>query len=84
MPFFECFHDRGRTDVQHPRGIAHAAGIHGPIDDLLLHGRRWPSVGIREEQRPPVLRARPAPIPLLPFRRRAMSDDIHAVAVGTV
>ena len=82
--FFEFFHDCGRTDVQHPRGIANAAGIHGHIHDLLLDVRRLPCVGIREEKCTPTIRARPAPIPLLPFRRCAMPNDIRAVAVGTV
>ena len=37
--FLEFFNDRGRADVQHPRRIANAAGIHGHIDDLLLDVR---------------------------------------------
>ena len=84
MPFFECFHDRGRTDVQHPRGIANAAGIHGHIHDLLLDVRRLPYVGVLEEKCTPTIRARPAPIPLLALPCRAMSHNIRTLTVGTV
>ena len=52
VPFFEFFHDCGRTHVQHPRGIANATRIHRHIDDLLLHLRRETGIGIRQEKHP--------------------------------
>jgi hypothetical protein len=84
MPFFEFFYDRGRTDGQYPRCIANAAGMQGHLDDLLLHVRRLPGVGLFQEKRPSAIRTRPAPIPLLTFRRRAMPDDISPVPVWTM
>jgi hypothetical protein len=39
MPFFLFVDHRGGADVQHPRGIANAAGVHRHIDDLLLDRR---------------------------------------------
>jgi hypothetical protein len=68
--------------MQHPCGIANAAGIQGHIDHLLLHLRRLPSVGILQEKRPPALWARPTPIPLLPLPCRAMAHNIDTVTVG--
>jgi len=44
----------------------------------------WPSVGIRQEKRASVIRARPAPIPLLPLPCRVVSHNIRPVTVGTV
>jgi hypothetical protein len=64
--------------------IEAAAGIQGHINDLSLDLRRLPGVGIREEKRASVIRARPAPIPLLVLPCRAMSHNIRAVTVRTV
>jgi hypothetical protein len=84
MPFFEFFYDRGRTDGQYPRCIANAAGMQGHLDDLLLHVRRLPGVGLFQEKRPSAIRTRPAPIPLLTFWSRALPDDISPVTVWTM
>src|SRR5215510_14058366 len=84
VPFFECFNNCGRTDVQHPCSIANATGIHRHVDYLLLDGRRLPGIGIFQEKRAPTLRARATPIALLAFRRGAMFDNIGPVAVGAV
>jgi len=85
VPFFEFFHNCARTDVQHPRRIANAAGIQGHIDDLLLDVRQLSGVGIRQEKRPSTPQeTRTAPIALLAFRGRAMSHNIRALAVGTM
>jgi hypothetical protein len=54
------------------------------IGDLLLARRRVSSVGIRQERRPAVLRARPALTPLLTLPCRAMSHYIRAVTVGAL
>jgi len=70
--------------VQHPRCITNAAGIQGHINDLSLDLRRLPGVGILEEKRASVIRARPAPIPLLALPCRAMSHNIRALTVRTV
>src|SRR5215510_11541288 len=68
VPFFAFFDDRGGTDVSHPRGIANAARIHRPIDDLLLDLRGETSVGILQKECPSTSSAtRPTPRALLPF-----------------
>src|SRR5262245_26684771 len=54
------------------------------IHNLALDVRRLPGVGIRQEKCTSVLRARPAPIPLLALPCRAMSHEIRALTVGTV
>src|SRR5438477_6246030 len=41
-------------------------------------------VGIRQEKRASVIRARPAPISLLPLPCRAMPHNIRALTVGTM
>src|SRR5215510_15906083 len=71
--------------MQHARGIANAAGIHGHIDDLLLDLRRLTGVAIRQQKGPSTsLAARPAPITLLAFRGQAMLDNIGPLAIGAV
>ena len=39
--FFEFVDDRGGTNVQDTGGVANPAGIHGHVDELLLHPRRF-------------------------------------------
>jgi hypothetical protein len=71
--------------VQHPRGIANAARMHGHIDDLWLHHRRETRGGIRREQGPSTPKTtRTAPLALLAVSGCAMSHNIRALAVGTV
>src|SRR5262245_11375333 len=85
VPFFEFFNNGRRAHVQHPRGIANATRIHGHIDDLLLDGRRLPSIGIVQEKGPRTPQAtRPAPVALLAFRGRAMAHNIRSLAGGTM
>ena len=84
MPFFEFFNDRSRADVQYACCIANTTGIQSHINDLPLDLRRLTGVGIRQEKRAPVIRARPAPIPLLVLPRRAMSYNICALTVGAM
>ena len=80
----QFFNDGGRAHVQHPRRITNAARIHSHIDNLLLDIRGLPGVGIFQEKRTPPLRTRATPVALLAFRRRTMSHNIRALAVGTV
>src|SRR2546428_6113761 len=70
--------------MQHPRGIPNPAGIQGHINDLAFDVRRLAGVGRLQEKRASVIRARPAPIPLLALPCRAMSHNIRALTVGTV
>jgi hypothetical protein len=85
VPFFEFFHHGGRADVQHACRIAHATGIEGHINDLLLHRRRLTGAGICQQKDPPTpLTACPTPIPLLAFSRQTMSHDIGSVTVWTM
>ena len=83
-PVFAFFADRRRTAGPHPRRIAAAARLHGHLDDGLLDGRRWASVGGREEQCAPPLWARAAPLALLAWPRRAMSYNIRVLTVRAV
>ena len=53
-------------------------------DYLALDVRGVGSVGIRQEKCASVLRARPAPIPLLALPCRAMSHNIGALTMGAV
>ena len=63
--------------MQDAGGVADPAGIHGHVDDLLLHRRGLAGVGIGEEKRPSTpLEAGTAPIALLAFRRQPMLDNI--------
>ena len=71
--------------MQHPRGIANAARIHRHIDNLLFDLSGETGIGIYQEKCPSTpSTARTAPIALLAFRRRAMSHNIRALAVGAV
>src|ERR1700730_7956329 len=70
--------------MQHPRGIPNPAGIKGHIHDSAVGCRGLTSVGILQEKRPAVIRARTAPIPLLALPGRAMSHNIRALTVGAV
>jgi hypothetical protein len=71
--------------VQHPRGIAHATGLHRPVDDWLRDVRRWPGVGLLQEKRTPTpQKTLPAPVARLPVRRRALSHQIRTLAIGTM
>ena len=74
----------GGAEGQHPRRLAHAAGLSGQRDERLLAARRLPGVGLFSEKWAPVMRARPAPLPLLAWPRRAMSSTRRAVTVGAV
>jgi hypothetical protein len=58
--------------------------MQGHLDDLLLHVRRLPGVGLFQEKRPSAIRTRPAPIPLLTFWSRALPNDISPVTVWTM
>ena len=71
--------------MQHAGGIAHATGIQRHIDNLLLHLRGLPRVGLLQEKRPPASQAtRPASVPLLAFSGHAMAHNICPVTVGTM
>ena len=59
--------------------------LDGHLNNLLLDLRCLTCVGIFQEKRTPTPQEiLPAPVALLAFRRRAMSHDIRALAVGTV
>ena len=70
--------------MQHPRGVANATGVQRHIHDLALDVRRLPGIGIGQEKRASVLRARPAPVPLLALSGLAMANDVGPVTVRTV
>ena len=71
--------------MQQPCGIPDATRVHRHIHDLLLDLRRLTGVGIRQEERSPAPQETlPAPVALFAFRRRAMSHNICALAVGAM
>src|SRR5215470_14400963 len=71
--------------MEHPRGIANAARIHGHIDDLLLDVGCLACVAIFQEKCAPApFEALPTAIPLLALPRHAMAHNIRALTVGAV
>src|SRR5215470_20037301 len=69
--------------MEHPRGIANAARIHGHIDDLLLDVGCLACVAIFQEKCAPApFEALPTAIPLLALPRHAMAHNIRALTVG--
>src|SRR5215813_6548556 len=71
--------------MEHPRGIANAARIHGHIDDLLLDVGCLACVAIFQEKCAPTpFEALPTAIPLLALPRHAMAHNIRALTVGAV
>ena len=67
---FSCVDHCGGADRQHARGLAHATRVEGPIDDLLLDGRRGTGLGIRQQKKASMpFKARTAPRALPAFRR---------------
>src|SRR5215831_8512658 len=71
--------------MEHPRGIANTARIHGHIDDLLLDVGRLACVAIFQEKCAPApFEALPTAIPLLALPRHAMAHNIRALTVEAV
>jgi hypothetical protein len=84
VSFFEFLNNRGGADVQHPRRIANATGVHRHVDNLALDVRRLPWIRVVEQEGPTRTALLSAAVPLLALPGLAMSDDIGAVTVGTV
>jgi hypothetical protein len=84
VPFFEFFHDRVGTDVQHPGGVTNTTRIQGHLDDLLLDRGRLPCVTILLQERTPRTTFFSAPVPLLAWSGLAMANDVGPVTVWTV
>ena len=70
--------------MQHARRVTNATAIHGHIDDLSLHFRRLPRVGIPQEKRATRAQDLATSIPLLALTGCTMSHDIRTLTVGTV
>src|SRR5688572_17327650 len=71
--------------MQDAGGVTNTAGIHGHIDDLLLHLRGLADIGVIQQKRTPTAEsARPASVALLAFRRGAMPDNIGPLAIRAV
>jgi hypothetical protein len=67
-PFFACVADGGGTDTEHARRVSEATRLQRHVDDLTLHLRRLPGVGIIQQKRAPAsLSALPAAIALFAF-----------------
>ena len=84
MPFFEFCHDGVGTDVQDACGVPNPTGIHGHLNNLLLHRWRLPWVAIVQQKRATGTALFAAAIPLLPLPGLAMADDVGPMTVGTV
>ena len=71
--------------MQDAGGVANTTGIHGHVDDLLLHLKRLADISIGQQKRAPTAEStRPAAVALLALTGGAVLDDIGAVAVGAV
>src|SRR5262245_24373728 len=84
MPFFSRRHDRMRADGQDACSVANAAGIQGHIDNLLLHRRRLPGIGILQQEGATRTALLAATIALLALTSLPMPNNIGALAVGAV
>jgi hypothetical protein len=72
------------TDVQHARRVADATGIHGHIDNLLLHVKGLPCVSVVQQKGVTCTGLLSAAVPLLALPGLAMADNIGALTVGTM
>ena len=70
--------------MEHARRIAHAAGVHCPIDDLLFHPGCVTGVRVIQQEGAPFACVFLAAVALLPLARLAMSDDIRTLTVGAM
>src|SRR5712692_1553918 len=71
--------------MQDAGGVANTTGIHGHVDDLLLHLRRLADISIVQQKRAPTAESTlPAAVALLAFSRRAVPDNIGPLAIGAV
>lgn len=71
--------------MQDTSRVANATGIHRHLDDLLFDLRRLPGIAIVQKKRPsPSLAALAAPVAWLALTGVAVSDDIGALAMGTM
>src|SRR5262249_52804367 len=50
VPFFSFRQDRVRPDVPYADSVSPAAGVHGPIDTLLLDLGRLAGIGILQQE----------------------------------
>jgi hypothetical protein len=67
--------------MEHARRIAHAAGVHRHGDALLFHPGCVTGVRVIHQKSAPFACVFLAARALLPWARRAMSDDIGPLAV---
>jgi hypothetical protein len=58
--------------------------MHRHVDDLLLHRRRLTSITLVQEEGATGTALLAAAVPLLPLTGLAMSNNMRALAVGTV
>jgi len=70
--------------VQDAGRIANATGVHGHIDNLLLHLGRLTGIGILQQEGATRTALLAAAIALLALTGLPMSDDIGALTVGAV
>jgi hypothetical protein len=78
-------HHRMGAHAQDTSRVATATGIHRHLDDLLFDLRRLPSLAIVQQKRASLsLSALAAPVALLALTGVAVSDDIGALAMGTM
>src|SRR5262249_26845995 len=80
----ERYNRRIRTDVQDACSVSNAAGVHGHIDNLLLHLRGLAPITIVQQKSAPSTAFFSAPVPLLAMPGLAMANDVGPVTVKTV
>lgn len=69
----------------HASRVPHPAGMHGQLDELLLHRRRWPGVSIiQKKQAPSPQAALPVPAGVRACRRLPLPPNDGPLAIRTV
>ena len=82
-PWCACLHHGGRAAGPYPHGRTEAARLPGPIAQLWLHVRRWPSLGRLPQAGAPRPALLAAAVPWLTLPGRAMADARWAWPGGT-
>jgi hypothetical protein len=70
--------------VQDAGSVSNAAGVHGHIDNLLLHLGGLAGIAILQQEGATRTALLAAAVSLLTLPCRAMADNIGALTVGTV
>src|SRR5262249_46483144 len=71
--------------MQDAGGVANTTGIHGHVDDLLLHLKRLADISIVQQKRAPTAESTlRAAVAFLAFSRRAVPDNNGSLAIRAI